>query len=113
MIGIIGAMKVELEALKARLQDVTVTRISGVDFYSGKLHGTDVVATVSGVGKVFAAVCAQTMVLKFGVNAIINTGVAGGLSPNLKRSCDCLSGLPARYGHVRRRRSQRFDFRDQ
>ena len=60
MIGIIGAMKVELEALKARLQDVTVTRISGVDFYSGKLHGTDVVATVSGVGKVFAAVCAQT-----------------------------------------------------
>ena len=101
MIGIIGAMKVELEALKARLQDVTVTRISGVDFYSGKLHGTDVVATVSGVGKVFAAVCAQTMVLKFGVNAIINTGVAG------------LSGLPARYGHVRRRRSQRFDFRDQ
>ena len=84
MIGIIGAMKVELEALKARLQDVTVTRISGVDFYSGKLHGTDVVATVSGVGKVFAAVCAQTMVLKFGVKAIINTGVAGGLSPNLK-----------------------------
>ena len=48
MIGIIGAMKVELEALKARLQDVTVTRISGVDFYSGKLHGTDVVAAVSG-----------------------------------------------------------------
>ena len=45
MIGIIGAMKVELEALKARLQDVTVTRISGVDFYNGKLHGTDVVAT--------------------------------------------------------------------
>ena len=44
MIGIIGAMKVELEALKARLQDVTVTRISGVDFYSGKLHGTDAVS---------------------------------------------------------------------
>ena len=41
MIGIIGAMKVELEALKARLQDVTVTRISGVDIYSGKLHGTE------------------------------------------------------------------------
>lgn len=36
MIGIIGAMKVELEALKARLQDVTVTRISGVDFYQRK-----------------------------------------------------------------------------
>ena len=63
---------------------MTVTRISGVDFYSGKLHGTDVVAAVSGVGKVFSAVCAQTMVLKFGVKAIINTGVAGGLSPNLK-----------------------------
>ena len=84
MIGIIGAMKVELEALKTRLQDVSVNRISGVDFYSGKLHGTDVVAAVSGVGKVFAAICAQTMVLKYGVKAIINTGVAGGLSPDLR-----------------------------
>ena len=64
MIGIIGAMKVELEALKARLQDVTVTRISGVDFYSGKLHGTDVVAAVSGVGKVFPPFVRRTMVLK-------------------------------------------------
>ena len=37
----------------------------------------------SGVGKVFAAVCAQTMILEFGVRRIINTGVAGALATGL------------------------------
>lgn len=83
MIGIIGAMKVEILSLKERLNDLEVISISGIDFYRGRLHGEEVVAAVSGVGKVFAAVCAQTMILRFGVDAIINIGVAGGLSPKL------------------------------
>ena len=33
----------------------------------------------SGIGKVFAAMCAQTMIVKFGADTVINTGVAGGL----------------------------------
>ena len=32
-----------------------------------------------GIGKVFAALCANTMILRYGVKAIINTGVAGTL----------------------------------
>lgn len=83
MIGIIGAMKVEILSLKDRLEDLEVISISGIDFYRGRLHGAPVVAAVSGVGKVFAAVCAQTMILRFGVDAVINIGVAGGLSPKL------------------------------
>lgn len=84
MIGIIGAMNVEIQALKDKFEDVRVEKISGVDFHCGKLAGKDVVAAVSGVGKVFAAVCAQTMILHFGVKCIINTGIAGGLSESLK-----------------------------
>ncbi len=83
MIGIIGAMRIEVEALKAKLTNATTTTISGVDYHQGQLHGVDVVVAVSGVGKVFAAICAQTMILRFGVKKIINSGVAGTLSSQL------------------------------
>ena len=82
-IGIIGAMSVEVEALKNSLDGVTVSAISGIEFYSGKLYGKDVVVAKCGIGKVFAAICAQTMILQFGVTHLINTGVGGALSEDL------------------------------
>ena len=86
MIGIIGAMKVEVEGLKKELKDLKVTTISGIEFNQGILNGTPVVIAECGIGKVFAAICAQTMILKFGVDKIINTGVAGALSPDLEET---------------------------
>lgn len=83
MLGIIGAMKIEVEGLKKELKDLKVTTISGIEFNQGILNGAPVVIAECGIGKVFAAVCAQTMILKFGVDKIINTGVAGSLSPEL------------------------------
>lgn len=82
-IGIIGAMSIEVDALKAKLADSTSVTVSGVDFFCGKLSGKDVVVAQCGIGKVFAAICAQTMILNFGVTHIINTGVAGTLSEKL------------------------------
>lgn len=38
---------------------------------------------VCGIGKVFAAMCAQTMILLYSPDRIINTGVAGSLSTKL------------------------------
>lgn len=55
MIGIIGAMRVEIEALKNSLEEAEIITISGIDYYRGMLDGQKVVAAVSGVGKVFAA----------------------------------------------------------
>lgn len=83
MIGIIGAMDIEVEILRDKMVNPTVETISGVDFIRGKLEGRDVVLARSGVGKVFAAICAQTMILKYGVKAIINSGVAGTLTGEL------------------------------
>jgi adenosylhomocysteine nucleosidase len=83
MIGIIGAMKVEMEDLKAMLSDPQTETVSGIDFTSGKLGETPVVLAVCGVGKVFAALCAQTMILRYSVEALINTGVAGTLCREL------------------------------
>ena len=82
-IGIIGAMSVEVDALKAKLTECESQKVSGVDFFCGKLSGKDVVVAQCGIGKVFAAICAQTMILNFGVTHIINTGVAGTLSEKL------------------------------
>ena len=83
MIGIIGAMKIEVEALWADMTDKKSETISGIEFVSGKLYGADAVVARCGIGKVFAAACAQTMILRYRVDSIINTGVAGTLSPEL------------------------------
>ena len=83
-IGIIGAMKIEIDALAEMLGNRHDSMCSGITFHEGVLNGADVVLAVCGVGKVFAAICAQTMILKYGVDAIVNSGVAGGLSDKLK-----------------------------
>lgn len=80
-IGIIGAMELEVEALKSMMSSTKIEKISAVDFYSGKINGVDTVVATAGVGKVNAAVCAQTMILKFAPDLLINVGVAGGLDP--------------------------------
>lgn len=84
LIGIIGAMEVEVQALKDLMDNAELKEISSVVFYRGKINGIDTVVAVAGVGKVNAAVCAQTMILEYSPDYIINTGVAGGLSEKLK-----------------------------
>ena len=83
MIGIIGAMSAEVEALKAKIENAKTEKISGAEFVSGRLSGKDIVVAQCGIGKVFAAVCAQTMILRYGATTLINTGVAGTLSDKI------------------------------
>lgn len=84
MIGIIGAMASEVDGLKSIMSDLEVKTVSTVDFYIGKINDTEVVVAQAGVGKVNAALTAQTMILEFNVNVVINIGVAGGIAENLK-----------------------------
>ncbi len=81
--GIIGAMDSEVAAIKGALDNVRVSQISGLEFYEGTLDGNKVVVAQSGMGKVNAAVCAQTLILHFGATRVINTGVAGTLTREL------------------------------
>lgn len=83
-IGLIGAMTVEVEALKEKTENKRVSVISGMEFVEGTLCGKSVVLAVAGVGKVNAAMCAQTMILMFKPDVIINTGVAGGIGSGVK-----------------------------
>ena len=77
MIGLIGAMNVEVEALEARMEDRTETRVGMDTFVSGRLFGQEAVLAVCGPGKVNAALCAQSMILTFHPEWILNLGVAG------------------------------------
>ena len=83
VIGIIGAMDAEVAALKQKMNIESTEVISGIEFCKGALCGKSVVVAKCGVGKVFAAICAQTMILRFGTTHLINTGVGGALDAKL------------------------------
>ncbi|WP_026485564.1 5'-methylthioadenosine/adenosylhomocysteine nucleosidase [Caldanaerobius polysaccharolyticus] len=84
MIGIIGAMSVEVKLLIKQMSDVKRVSKAKMTFYQGKLEDKDVVVVRCGVGKVNAAICTQLLIDQFNVSAVINTGVAGGLMPELE-----------------------------
>ena len=83
MIGIIAAMNVEMESLRSYIENPVTETVSGITFVSGMLEGKEVVTAVCGIGKVFAAMCAQTMILRYKPDCIVNTGVAGTLTDKL------------------------------
>lgn len=82
-LGIIGAMSIEIEALKGQMVQMTEKERAGMTFYEGKLENLSVVLVVCGVGKVNAAMCVQILSDYFGVSHIVNTGVAGSLCAEL------------------------------
>ena len=65
MIGIISAMEKESKYLTSVLDSPRREEISGIPYTSGVLEGRECVIATCGVGKVFAAICAQTMFLRY------------------------------------------------
>lgn len=82
-IGVIGAMQIEVDNLKAAMEDVSTKEYSGVTFVSGTIAGKEIVAAVCGIGKVFAAICAEAMILEYHVDYMVNIGVGGTLCKEL------------------------------
>ena len=79
VIGIIGAMDVEVKTLKEAASVTKTATIAGMEFCEGRLGEKDVVIVKCGMGKVNAGICANTLINDFGCTKIINTGVAGSL----------------------------------
>ena len=79
LIGIIGAMEVEVASLKEMMTDVTIHTKASMEFNHGYLNGKEVVVVRSGIGKVNAGICTQILVDDYGVDCVINTGIAGSL----------------------------------
>lgn len=79
MIGIIGAMQIEIDNLLPKIKNKENITISEIKYTKGTINNKEVVIAKCGIGKVFAAMCTQTMILKFDPEIIINTGVAAGV----------------------------------
>ncbi len=85
-IGIIGAMDVEISIFCEEMEkngSLKKTECGNLVFNEGNLFGKNVVVVKSGIGKVNAALCAQQLILQFGVEKVINTGIAGAIQENL------------------------------
>ena len=82
-IGIIAAMDMEIDGIKKAVESPETVSVGGVDFVCGKIGEKEVFVSKCGVGKVYAAMCAQAMILRFSPDCIINSGIAGGLSRDL------------------------------
>ena len=82
-IGIIGAMEIEVAELKRTMQVNRTVKKAQMKFFEGTLEGAPAVVVRSGIGKVNAAICTQILVDDFGVEGVINTGIAGSLKAEI------------------------------
>ena len=82
-LGIIAAMQKEAELILSAMTDVSSEVCGSITYKMGKIGSTEIVCAVCGIGKVFAAMCAQTMIVKYAPDAVINTGVGGTLTCEL------------------------------
>lgn len=83
-LGIMCAIEREFTPILAILQNHQSQNLLQRQFHTGTLHGVEVVAVMGGVGKVNAAMTAQLLAERFGVDRLVFTGVAGGLDASVK-----------------------------
>lgn len=78
-VAVVSAMREELSSLLPHLRQPSSIEIAGRSFHVGELAGVPAVLTLCGIGKVAAAVTTTLLLDRFDVDAVIFTGVAGGL----------------------------------
>ncbi len=83
-IGIIGAMDIELNGLVSMLKGYSSECVGGIEFHTGVIYGKKIAIAKCGIGKVFAAITAEAMIIKYSPSLIVNTGVGGAISPGLQ-----------------------------
>ena len=81
MIGIICAMQIEADGILALCENKQTNEKYGMTYTRGTLGSKDVVVVVCGEGKVNAALCAATLINDYQPDLVLNSGVAGALSP--------------------------------
>jgi len=85
MIGIIGAMEIEVCSFIEEMTEKEEKTVSGSTFVKGKLCGKEIVVVRCGIGKVASAMICETLITLYHPSVIINTGVAGTLDDDLYR----------------------------
>lgn len=79
MIGIIAAMRAEVDALRREMHEVCECEHDGICFWEGRLAQMGCVLMLSGVGKGHAALATTLLLKNYDIEAVWNIGTAGGL----------------------------------
>ncbi len=83
-LAIVSAMREELDAVLRLMPDERREVVGGRDYWRGHLHGQEVIAVLSRIGKVAAATTATALIERFGVRSLVFSRVAGGLGPGVQ-----------------------------
>ena len=95
-IAIIGALEKEVAQIKEELNGARVSQEAGLSVVSGELNGLSVIATTAGMGTVNAAGATQHLISKYAPQAVVFSGIAGGLNSKLHIN-DVVIGKCLRY----------------
>ena len=82
-IGVLTAMTSEYEQLARLLSDATSCEKGGFPYLVGNLEGNEIVLRQCGIGKVNAAIGTAELIRSFAPDAMVSTGVAGGIDSSL------------------------------
>lgn len=82
-IAILGAMDEEVKLIKESLNHLQEVAYSHLVFFTGELHGHEIVLVKCGIGKVASAVATTMIIDKFDPDFVVNTGSAGGFDKEL------------------------------
>ena len=83
-IGIMGAMPQEIAATVALLDECCTQQHGGRDYTTGVFLNHQVACVHARIGKVAAASAAVELIVRFGIERLIFTGLAGALSTDLR-----------------------------
>ncbi len=81
--AVMSAFEPEWKALQTALRDRRDYLANGVTFATGTIDGRPVVLFLSGISMVNAAMTTQLVLERFAIDAIVFSGIAGGVNPDL------------------------------
>ncbi len=84
MLAVIGAMKEEIDLIEAAMTVSKRKTHAGIETVRGGFQGVEIVLAQCGVGKVNATICTQMLIDRYRPSALLFSGVAGGLLPNMR-----------------------------
>lgn len=99
-LGVITAMDCEFEQVKAMLTNPLNGEAGGRPLSHGRIGENEIVLMACGIGKVNAAIGAIDMIRTYKPDAIISTGVAGGLNGEIAGVMDVVAGSEVAYHDV-------------
>ena len=83
-IGLLIAIKRELEAFLQSGEEMAEETVAGKTIYKTRMEGHEVFAVQSGCGEIDASAATMLLIVKYGCEVIMNFGVTGALQEDLK-----------------------------